>query len=375
LSTTAQRRGLDAPKLLSELRGDLDWIVMKALEKDRARRYETANGLAADIQRYLKNEPVTARPPSNFYRLQKTIRRNKLVFAAAAAVVAALVSGLGLSTWLFLREREALKQAELREATLTASFLAGEGRSEKAEQLLSDLVSKAPNSSTILRLRAEFRAQHGHWKEAASDFARVIELENVADDYDRDWHSLATLLVQSGDVAAYREHCRKSVELFGQTRDFRAHQLSKACLTLPDCGVDIAIVGRLADASVASGPPGRKANWGAFLSNEALAKYRQGQFASAVDWAEKTLAHEKEPSWITVETSTILAMARHQLKQSEFARAALKRAQDGAKNTLPKLDSADLGPNWIDVIICNTLLREAEALIEGISETTVEKSE
>jgi hypothetical protein len=68
-------------------------------------------------------------------------------------------------------------------------------------------------------------------------------------------------------------------------------------------------------------------------------------------------------------------MARHQLKQSEFARAALKRAQDGAKNTLPKLDSADLGPNWIDVIICNTLLREAEALIEGISETTVEKSE
>jgi serine/threonine protein kinase len=111
LSTTAQRRGLDAPKLLSELRGDLDWIVMKALEKDRARRYETANGLAADIQRYLNNEPVTARPPSNLYRLQKMVRRNKLAFTAAAAVLAALVSGLAVSTWRFLKEREALERA------------------------------------------------------------------------------------------------------------------------------------------------------------------------------------------------------------------------------------------------------------------------
>jgi serine/threonine protein kinase len=70
LSTTAQCRGLDAPKLVSELRGDLDWIVMKCLEKDRARRYETANGLAADIQRHLANEPVVARPPSRLYAFQ-----------------------------------------------------------------------------------------------------------------------------------------------------------------------------------------------------------------------------------------------------------------------------------------------------------------
>jgi serine/threonine protein kinase len=111
LSTTAQRRGLDAPKLVSELRGDLDWIVMKALEKDRARRYETANGLASDIQRHLNNEPVVACPPSRLYRLQKMVRRNKLAFTAAAAVVAALVSGLGISTWLFLKEREARTRA------------------------------------------------------------------------------------------------------------------------------------------------------------------------------------------------------------------------------------------------------------------------
>jgi hypothetical protein len=75
LTTTAGHRGTEAPKLIHLVRGDLDWIVMKALEKDRARRYETANGLAADIRRHLDNEPVNARPPSGFYRFQKMVRR------------------------------------------------------------------------------------------------------------------------------------------------------------------------------------------------------------------------------------------------------------------------------------------------------------
>ena len=77
LTTTTQRRGAEAPKLIHLLRGDLDWIVMKCLEKDRTRRYETANGLAADLKRHLNNEPVVARPPSTAYRLQKAWRRNK----------------------------------------------------------------------------------------------------------------------------------------------------------------------------------------------------------------------------------------------------------------------------------------------------------
>ncbi|MCW5560178.1 MAG: serine/threonine protein kinase, partial [Verrucomicrobiae bacterium] len=86
LTTTAQAHGTDAPRLLSLIRGDLDWIVMKCLEKDRTRRYETANGLAADLKRHLSHEPVVARPPSTAYKFQKAFRRNKLVFAAGAAV-------------------------------------------------------------------------------------------------------------------------------------------------------------------------------------------------------------------------------------------------------------------------------------------------
>ncbi|MBI3414273.1 MAG: protein kinase [Verrucomicrobia bacterium] len=109
LTTTAKHRQSEALKLINLLRGDVDWIVMKCLEKDRARRYDTANGLASDIQRHLNNEAVLARPPSAAYRFQKLVRRNKLAFAAATAVAAALVIGLGAATVMFFRERMARK--------------------------------------------------------------------------------------------------------------------------------------------------------------------------------------------------------------------------------------------------------------------------
>src|SRR2546430_8230920 len=97
LTSTASHRRTDAPKLIHLLRGDLDWIVMKSLEKDRTRRYETANGLAMDIQRHLHNEPVLASPPSSLYRFQKLCRRNKTIFIAMGGMAAALVIGFGLS--------------------------------------------------------------------------------------------------------------------------------------------------------------------------------------------------------------------------------------------------------------------------------------
>src|SRR2546426_3534252 len=99
LTITAKRRQTEPPKLISSVRGDLDWIVMKCLEKDRARRYETVNGLASDLQRHLDQEPVRACPPSNVYRFQKLVRRNKLAFGAGAVITATLVLGSLVSTW------------------------------------------------------------------------------------------------------------------------------------------------------------------------------------------------------------------------------------------------------------------------------------
>jgi WD40 repeat protein len=98
-------------ELISLIRGDLDWIVMKCLEKDRSRRYETASGLAADIRRHLNNEPVVARPPSTAYRIQKAWRRNKPAFAAAMAVALALIAGIVVSLWQSARRQRALVEA------------------------------------------------------------------------------------------------------------------------------------------------------------------------------------------------------------------------------------------------------------------------
>jgi eukaryotic-like serine/threonine-protein kinase len=119
LPSLAACRQTEPLKLTKLVRGELDWIVMKCLEKDRNRRYETANGLAMDLQRYLHDEPVVACPPSATYRLRKFARRNKLALTIAGMFAAALllgVAGLSVSTVLISRsytaEREARRQAE-----------------------------------------------------------------------------------------------------------------------------------------------------------------------------------------------------------------------------------------------------------------------
>jgi len=110
LDDIARHRSATADQLRKSVRGDLDWIVMKTLEKDRTRRYETANGLAMDIERHLNNEPVTARPPSKLYRFGKLVRRNKVVLDAAAVVMAVLCA-VGLLALLFFHHQARIRWA------------------------------------------------------------------------------------------------------------------------------------------------------------------------------------------------------------------------------------------------------------------------
>ena len=111
-TTTAQRRATVPPKLIRSLRSDLDWIVMKSIEKNRTRRYETANELAKDIERHLTHEPTQARPPSTVYRVQKFVGRHKVMVAAVAAVAVALVLGTVVSAWQAFRAKRAETRAE-----------------------------------------------------------------------------------------------------------------------------------------------------------------------------------------------------------------------------------------------------------------------
>jgi len=155
------------------LRGDLDWIVMKCLEKDRARRYETANGLARDIQRHLNSEPVVARPPSPLYEFQKTVRRHKLGFAAAAAVMITLAGGVLVSSLEAVqkdRERQRFQRNVVRQYVANGTRLANDG----------DLFGSLLWYAEALRLDAgDPRREEAHRIRIASVLRQCPKLLNV----------------------------------------------------------------------------------------------------------------------------------------------------------------------------------------------------
>jgi WD40 repeat protein/serine/threonine protein kinase len=143
-ATTASANRKSDPKQLSRLfRGELDWIVMKALEKDRNRRYETANGFAMDVQRYLADEPVLAGPPGAGYRLRKFVKRHRGPVLAAAAVLLALVAGIGGTTSGLVEawrqqdlKEQARKDAETNEQTAKAEERKAKAEWDRAEKQL-----------------------------------------------------------------------------------------------------------------------------------------------------------------------------------------------------------------------------------------------
>ncbi len=181
--TIATLRQSEPPKLFGIIRGDLDWIAMKCLEKDRTRRYETANGLSMDIQRYLDNDPIVARPPSKFYRFQKMARRNKLVFAASAAVFAALLLGVVGSTWQAIRARRAEQRANQQreraeQEARRAEEATGKEQQERAraEAEAQKARSEADNLQRLLNYTsADYMLSQGRLDEAYADIERAIQ--------------------------------------------------------------------------------------------------------------------------------------------------------------------------------------------------------
>ena len=193
LTTMARRRHTDPARLPGVLRGDVDWIVMKCLEKDRQRRYDTANGLALDLQRHLANEVVIARPPTTAYLLSKLIRRNKLAFAAGAAIAASLVIGIAASMWQAVRaEREATraKSAEQRAVTAldelraSAPAFADQARGLAAREQFDDAIAKLdyaiklrPNVAEFLMAKADLLQCQLKLTEAAAIYREALRVK------------------------------------------------------------------------------------------------------------------------------------------------------------------------------------------------------
>src|ERR1035438_7092908 len=171
-TTVARRRQSEPPKLIRQVRGDLDWIVMKCLEKDRTRRYETANGLAVDIQRHLSNEPVVARPPSAIYQLQKAWRRNRLVFTAAALIAATLIVGIAISSWQAIQAGRA-RNAEMKQRLAAQA-------AQQAEKQQRELAEKREAEVSRLLYIANMNVAQQAWDE--NNIARLRQiLEDTRD--------------------------------------------------------------------------------------------------------------------------------------------------------------------------------------------------
>ena len=198
LTTTANRRQTEPPRLIRQVRGDLDWIVIKCLEKDRSRRYETANDLGADILRHLNHDPVIAGPPSSFYRLKKFVRRNQLAFGAGLVVAATLVIGLGVSTWLFLKEKTVRERAET---------------AEKVQNLLRRKAESARTNETIARQRAETNEKQTR--------AEAIKRRQVAQFLKEMLQGVRPAISLGRDTSIQREILDHTVERIG--RDLQAN--------------------------------------------------------------------------------------------------------------------------------------------------------
>jgi len=157
--TVTANRQSDVKRLSQLCRGELDWIVMRALDQDRNRRYETAAALAADVQRYLNDEPVLACPPSAAYRLRKFVRRNRGPVLAASLLLLALAAGIIGTTWGMIRatyaEADAVNEAKLKDLALKdkqaaldaanaqwARFLAATSTPKEAERILSGAIAQ-----------------------------------------------------------------------------------------------------------------------------------------------------------------------------------------------------------------------------------------
>ncbi len=237
----------------------MDWVVLKCLEKDRTRRYATANGLAEDIERYLNEEAVLARPPSRLYRLQKLVRRNRTVFMLGAAAVTALLLASITSTWLLIREREALRsavvargdaenarakeahmrrQAESREAVTRAALLASQDRYGEAERLLGKTPLEKPSveAETVLRRLGEWHAVNGRWREASERFGALEEVNrrlNNLETITMDFLRLGPALIESGDPSGYERFRQDVLARFANTDSLFASRILKATLLLP----------------------------------------------------------------------------------------------------------------------------------------------
>jgi hypothetical protein len=308
---------------------------------------------------------------------------------ATTAVFAALILGLGLSLYLFAKERAALRlektalaravaaerqQALLREqaergleierkmreiAPLGEKFnqagmLLSQGSFDKAEDLVKDIPLIVPGSCSIFNVIGNHHAWEGEWLAALTNFDRSVR---VAPTNQTAFHYLAPLLVWVGRPESYETLRGQMLERFGGTRDANeAERLAKDCMILPPAQSSLNRLATLADTALAAGSA--NSDWPYFQFVKGLVEYRQGNFSQAVEPLESVISEGGVASR-TVQAYCVLAMTQYRLGEKAAARASIASGRELAEEKLASLKAGD----WNDRIIAQLLLQEAEALI------------
>ena len=311
-----------------------------------------------DIQRYLTNEPVLARPPSNLYRFQKLFRRNRAILTAIGAGVAALILGLALSLYLFVQERAARQRAEVAEkeqallrqkaedgaamgAKITrARLLLTRNEPDQAEKIISEV----PPHATLVPMYSYFgevHARHVEWPLAITNYSLITKL---APDDPLAYTQLAPILLYVGDADGYR-NCREVIlKQFGATTGecwpgtwgSRRHRS-----TQPASSADLATIGRVVDLMLAREEPS-----GSIRFIRGLAAYRgESSFAAAEGSLHETPDPKDDPER-AVEVLAVRAMTQYQLHNIEAAHADLSNSIAIARDKLPRPGKDHLGDNW-----------------------------
>jgi serine/threonine protein kinase len=212
LSTIAAQRGLESRRLTQQVRGELDWILMKALEKDRDRRYESASAFSADVQRFLSDEPVQACPPSPAYKLRKYARKHRRLLATATAFVALLMLGVMVSAWQAVEATTAARAEHQANQRAQQSLIQVRKANEILESIFTELNprdEKAEDKPLQARLGARLdRATEALEGEAVGDSLTVARLQ----------HTLGRAQLALG-------HSRQAIALFTRALETRKAEL------------------------------------------------------------------------------------------------------------------------------------------------------
>ena len=389
-ATLASTKRASDPRRLSQLlRGELDWLVMKCLEKDRNRRYETANGLAMDVLRYLKNERVHACPPSLAYKLRLSVRRHKTPLLTVGLFLAVAACGCVMTIWqafqtaaardAAVKAQLALSETRQRVAEERANTIARDLKSlnlangliesgrahadvaewSKAEADLSKAVKTRPDHSYVWLTRGDQYARLGLWDLAAADFQRAFQLKEPASTRALCLHAILYFYV--GDSKGYRKICERMKASLSEANDARTcDEISRACLLDKDPIIEPEQLVQLALRAVnGNRTPARLANLG-------TAYYRAGQYDNALERLSeaRSVPSRFDTTWI----DSVIAMVHHRIGQPELARNALKAASKSLGRRFQansENPGADLTEQWWYEAEADLYYHEAKRLIQG----------